>query len=232
MDKMDFVYICKPGDNEELRYSIRSVVANFPNSNVWVVGGRPEWYLGSYVAVEQDRTKYTNARNNLKAIVNTPEISERFVLMNDDFYILNPVDEIPYMHGGLLQDKIDKREESTGRNGYTALLKQTMSLLQQRRLQKPILNYELHVPMVMEKSKLRRIVLGVGLWRSMYGNLADVGGIEMQDVKVYADISLLPESYDINNLTSDYLSSDDSTFDIIHEKILSSRFPTPSVYEK
>lgn len=229
---MDFVYICKPGDNEELRYSIRSVVANFPNSNVWVVGGRPEWYLGSYVAVEQDRTKYVNARNNMKAIINTPEISEQFILMNDDFYILNPVDEIPYMHGGLLQDKINKRDESIGNNGYTALLKQTLSLLQQRKVKDPILNYELHVPMPMEKKKLRRIVLGVGLWRSMYGNLAEVGGIEMQDVKVYADTELMSESYDINNLNSDYISSDDRTFDIIYEKILSSRFPTASIYEK
>ena len=48
---MDFVYICKEGVNEELKYSIRSVVESFPESNIWVVGGKPDWYTGNYIQV-------------------------------------------------------------------------------------------------------------------------------------------------------------------------------------
>jgi hypothetical protein len=72
---MDFVYICKDGINEELRYSIRSVVESFPDSNIWVVGGKPDWYVGNYIKVDQKLTKYKNALYNLKAITESEEIS-------------------------------------------------------------------------------------------------------------------------------------------------------------
>ena len=62
---MDLVYICGPGDNEELRYSIRSAVKNLKFDNLWVVGGKPKWYVGNYLEVIQNKSKYTNARNNL-----------------------------------------------------------------------------------------------------------------------------------------------------------------------
>ena len=61
---MDFVYICKDGVNEELKYSIRSVVESFPEAIVWVVGGKPDWYIGNYIKVEQKESKYKNTRIN------------------------------------------------------------------------------------------------------------------------------------------------------------------------
>ena len=88
---MDLVYICRSGDNEELRYSIRSMVANVPHDNLWVVGGKPSWYIGKHIPVKQSDDKYDNARNNLKAIVESSEISDRFILVNDDFYVTKPI---------------------------------------------------------------------------------------------------------------------------------------------
>ena len=38
---MNFIYICRVGENEELRYSIRSVLNSFPEANIWVIGGKP-----------------------------------------------------------------------------------------------------------------------------------------------------------------------------------------------
>ena len=64
---MDFVYICKSGDNEELRYSIRSVINSFPEAKVWLVGGKPNWYSGDFIEVDQRHHKYANAINNLQA---------------------------------------------------------------------------------------------------------------------------------------------------------------------
>jgi hypothetical protein len=85
---MDFVYICKDGINEELKYSIRSVVESFPEATIWVVGGKPDWYTGNYIKVEQKESKYKNAVKNLETICFSEEISQSFVLMNDDFYII------------------------------------------------------------------------------------------------------------------------------------------------
>jgi hypothetical protein len=227
---LDLVYICGPGDNEELRYSIRSAVKNLKFDNLWVVGGKPDWYVGNYLEVIQNKSKYANARNNLRAICNSSKISDSFILMNDDFYIMNKVDNVPYMHGGLLADKIKKYENLTGNTRYVLMLKRTLLSLS-RRKNKDVLDYELHVPMVMEKEKLLAIVELPDLWRSRYGNTFDVGGIEIDDVKVYSFGALTKKSYDINNLKYDYLSSNNDSFEMIKDKILNINFADKTAYE-
>ena len=87
----DFVYICKSGENHELKYSIRSVIKYFPNANIWVVGGKPNWYIGNYIELKQSGAKYKNAYENLKLISNSDQISNDFYLMNDDFYIIKDI---------------------------------------------------------------------------------------------------------------------------------------------
>jgi hypothetical protein len=227
---MDVVYICKAGDNEELKYSIRSVVKNLKFSNIWVVGGKPDWYVGNYISVPQDKSKYTNARNNLRAICRSIDISDSFILMNDDFYVVNKVDSVPYMHGGLLVNKIKKYRDLTGETRYVAMLKKTLANLS-RRLKKDILDYELHVPMVMEKEKLSEVVEVPDFWRSRYGNLFDVGGTEIDDVKVYGYGGLTKNSYSLDVLRYDYLSSNDDSFELIKNKLLSVIFSDKTVYE-
>jgi hypothetical protein len=227
---MDLVYICKSGPNEELRYSIRSAVKNLKFDNLWVVGGKPGWYVGNHLEVIQNKSKYANARNNLRAICNSTEISDSFILMNDDFYIINKVDDVPYMHGGLLADKIAKYKNLTGDTRYVLMLKRTLSNLS-RRINKDVLDYELHVPMVMEKEKLLNVIELPDLWRSRYGNTFNVGGIEMDDVKVYSFGALTKKSYDINNLKYNYLSSNNDSFEMIKDKILNIDFADKTVYE-
>jgi hypothetical protein len=195
-----------------------------------VVGGKPNWYIGNYIEVAQNKSKYVNARNNLRAICSSPEISDSFILMNDDFYIMNKVDNVPYMHGGLLADKITKYKILTGDTRYVLMLKRTLSNLS-RRINKDVLDYELHVPMVMEKEKLLNVIELPDLWRSRYGNTFNVGGIEMDDVKVYSFGALTKKSYDINNLKYNYLSSNNDSFEMIKDKILNIDFADKTVYE-
>ena len=232
MDKdMDLVYICRDGENEELRYSIRSAVKNLPHDKIWVVGGKPDWYTGNYIEVSQTRSKYSNARNNLKAICNSELISESFIFMNDDFYIINKVDSVPYMYSGTLDKKIKVREDLFSGNSYTGLLRQTLNGLF-RKTKAIVLDYELHVPMIMEKKKLSKVLMFSGLWRSVYGNTFKVGGIKVRDVKVYSkNNKFYSNGYDINNLEYDYLSSNDDSFEIVKEKVLNKRFKTKSIYE-
>jgi hypothetical protein len=231
INNMDLVYICRNGENEELRYSIRSAVKNLPHDKIWVVGGKPHWYTGNYIQVDQERNKYSNARKNLRALAGSDEISESFILMNDDFYILNKIDSVPYMHAKTLDEKIRIREDLFTGNSYNRLLRQTMKGLH-RKVNGPILDYELHVPMIMEKKKLLDVLDFMGLWRSTYGNLFDVGGIEMTDVKVYVESSVFyPNSYKLDNLKYDYLSSSDDSFELVRSTILEKLFNTKSIYE-
>lgn len=230
--ELTFVYICRAGENEELRYSIRSVVKNFPTAKIWVVGEPPKWYDGDYIKVKQDGTKYRNAFNNLRAIANSPSIPEKFIVMNDDFYILSETDPYLYFQEGLLEDKYNTYFDYYQRSSYTKKLGDTMGKLKKMGYANPI-SYELHVPFPVEKWKLARVSRYENyLWRSMYGNMFEVGGDVMNDVKVYATTKINSKGYDYKNLESPYLSSDDTSFQILLTKVLKKRFNKKTIYEK
>ena len=230
---MDFVYICKDGDNEELRYSIRSVDASFPEANIWVVGGKPGWYVGNYIKVPQNLTKYKNAFYNLKSITESEAISESFVLMNDDFYIVKKIDSINTYHGGSLLEKIKLYQKINSNSGYTRKLSATYKKVVSLGIENA-LDYELHVPMIMEKEKLKEILKYQDqfLWRSIYGNLFNVGGEQIEDVKVYTKGPLVLKSYNLKKEEHIYLSSADTSFDLILNNILKEQFITKTKYEK
>jgi hypothetical protein len=230
---MDFVYICKDGNNEELRYSIRSVVESFPDSNIWVVGGKPTWYVGNYIEVNQNLSKYRNAIENLKALCNSEDISDTFVLMNDDFYIIKNIDSIKDYHGGPLLEKINLYQKLNSNSNYTRKLAATYKKIKSLGIENP-LDYELHIPMVMEKEKLKQTLQNnyQFLWRSIYGNVFDVGGEQMEDVKVYVKGPLVLKSYNIKKDDHIYLSSADTSFDILFNNILKKQFNLKTKYER
>jgi len=230
---MDFVYICKDGNNEELRYSIRSVVESFPYSNIWIIGGKPDWYIGNYIEIDQSQNKYKNAVENLKNICSSSQISNSFILMNDDFYIIDKIDSIKTFHGGYLLDKINLYQKLNSNSNYTRKLNATYKRLKGIGIDDP-LDYELHIPMVMEKEKLQEVLNNNDqfLWRSMYGNIFKVGGSEMKDVKVYGSGPLVPKSYNLNVDNHTFLSSADSSFNIIWNKILKVKFKQKTKFEK
>lgn len=229
---MDFVYICRDGENEELRYSIRSVLLSFPEAKVWVVGGKPKWYSGNHVFLEQDNNKYVNAVNNLKAVCNTPDISDNFILMNDDFFIIKKIETIEQFYNGLLFEKIDKFIKITGSSMYIKKLITTNNKLNKLGFTKP-LDYELHVPMPMHKAGLLYILNEYPecLWRSMYGNLFNVGGSQMEDVKVYKNKRHAARSAQITK-NSIYLSTEDTGLTIMVDNIFKELLTNPSPYEQ
>ena len=229
---MDFVYICRDGENEELRYSIRSVLLSFPEAKVWVVGGKPKWYSGNHVFLEQDNNKYVNAVNNLKAVCDTSDISDNFILMNDDFFIIKKIETIEQFYNGLLSEKIDKFIKITGSSMYIKKLITTNNKLNKLGFTKP-LDYELHVPMPMHKAGLLYILNEYPecLWRSMYGNLFNVGGSQMEDVKVYKNKRHAARSAQITK-NSIYLSTEDTGLTIMVDNIFKELLTNPSPYEQ
>jgi hypothetical protein len=221
---MDLVYICRDGDNEELRYSIRSAVANIPHDNIWVFGGKPDWYIGNHVRLKQIGLKYDNARSNLASITRHYDVSDDFILMNDDFFAIRPVEKVENYHRGTLSEHIELIKTS---NGYRALVQETYDVLTYLGYEDP-LSYELHIPMIMNKEKLAKVIRTVGLWRSNYGNMYNVGGERRDDVKVHNHVSL-----DIViNSPLPYISTFEDTFQGVLDSYLRDAFPEPSKYEK
>lgn len=233
---MDLVYVCRDGDNEELRYSIRSAVANLKHDNIWVVGGKPDWYTGNYVAVPQRHSKYENVRANLYAIVNSTDISDDFILMNDDFFILSKIVRLGTYHAGHIRDRIKELQARYRASAYITILKNSLRHLMRLGIPNP-LNYALHVPFTMNKDKLKPLLELDVSWRTVYGNLYYKGGIEVnslnesgKDVKVYTRLGQVQEQPK-NTLSKKFLSSQDDSFETVLPRLIT-LFPNPSQYEK
>jgi hypothetical protein len=229
---MDIVYICRPGENEELRYSIRSVVKNLSCNNLWVVGKKPSWYTGNFinVAIKDRNSKYNNARLNLETLCSDKRISNDFILMNDDFYVMKPVTSVDYFYDQTLLEKAEYHEANVPKSSYTKLLYNTYDKLQAMDIEEP-LNYELHIPMVMNKYLLKPLLKYKNtLWRSMYGNMHNVGGSQTMDVKVYSPGGIR-KGFDYRGKDLTFLSSMDNYFEFMKKDLLHKKFPDPSVYE-
>ena len=229
---MDYVYICRSGENEELRYSIRSVAKHATYDNIWVIGSKPDWYIGNYIEVDDIGNKFDNITNCYRVLPSIGALSDDFVLMNDDFFILKQIDNIEYFHGGFLYNKINRFKQLSRGSAYIKKLMVTEQTLKDYNVESP-LDYELHVPMVMNKQKLKTIIDKDQncLWRSLYGNLFNVGGTETTDVKIYHSNANQSISYKITN-DSIYASTDDITFKELWATNLKKSFPHKTIYEK
>lgn len=225
---MDVVYVCRAGENEELRYSIRSVLENASVDNVWVIGGKPDWYGGNFVKVRDIGGKFKNIRNCIRVACETPEISEDFILMNDDFFILRNQNLGVYYYGGVLNKRYEEHLKLAGPNEYASLLYRTDAVLKKRGIKDP-LNYDIHVHMPINKAKMLQVVHLPYSIRSYYGNIFNVGGIDIEDVKVYSHPLFQETSAAIDEDTP-FISTEDSSITEVMD-MLAERFPNPSQYE-
>jgi hypothetical protein len=226
-----FVYTCKIGNNEELRYSLRSIEAFYPDADVWVVGGKPDWYAGNFIPVAQTFTSYSNVKNSLAAVCKNKNIPDDIVVMNDDFIFVRKVEHIKHYYGGTLSDKILIYRKHKASPSYIRQLIDLYRFLKRR--SKTLLDFELHVPMPVSKTLLAKIVNDEVMWRSNYGNrfvLEDT--IEqIDDVKVYNGGNLSFKSYDYLSGEYPFISTQDNSFDTVYNNLLKDLFPKKSKYE-
>jgi hypothetical protein len=67
----------------------------------------------------------------------------------------------------------------------------------------------------------------------MYGNLFDIGGTEVDDVKFHRMATRKwTKSPDLNTMDFEYLSTGDESFPEVYEYILKDMFSEPSQFEK
>ena len=141
--------------------------------------------------------------------------------MNDDFYILKPSKVYKYFDG-LLIDKIDNHSQKYGNSSYARALRGAVKALSSKGICQP-LNYEVHMPMALNKAKLAQ-VLDLSLSpRSLYGNIFISDGVELKDVKIYKDTN----NYD---MSANLISSEDNSFSLIKDQ-LHELFSNPSEFE-
>ena len=224
----DIVYILKETlDTDELRYSLRSVEANFPHRFVWFVGGQPAGFKPDRALPHQQTgaNKWEHIRSSMLRIAREPELSEEFFLFNDDFYVMK-------LQTGKFVNFTDKsltwRIEDLKRthiilNPYGHTLVKAREELKIKG--KPLDNYEVHLPMLFNKALVPTVLkCSSPQMRSIYGNINEIEHIQHDDVKVY-DFDTVPDD-------PDYLSTTDKTF--TQGKVgeyIRKTFPNPSRFE-
>ena len=227
-DVVYFVKECKA--NEELRWSLRTVAANFPVRKVWFYGGRPKYLKpDEHVKVAQNQpTKWQNVAMMIRMVCENPEITDDWWLFNDDFFIMQPTGgiEAPY-NGDLYRHIVDiENRHGMSATAYTRELRLTAQELERRGL--PVLNYAIHMPMLINKEKALATLESFQdypMFRSLYGNLNKIGGTDMKDCKC----STLARGYDEE---AAFLSTEDAAF--MRGKVgefIRGRFPERSRYE-
>lgn len=232
---MDILYTLKNCSNcDELTYSLRSLV-NLPHDRVFIVGGCPNNINKSkviHIKTEQNSTKWKNSTENVKKACADARLSDDFILMNDDFFILRQVAN-PVQEFNIAWDTMQKLYDSSLARGAACAnwykgMKETKDLLQKQGISDPLC-YDLHTPFVFNKAKFLKIFDIAGIndidvlhWRSVYGNLYLKDTQFIEDVKVRTANDFKQDSK--------FISCSDSGFGII-KPILNKLFPNKSEYE-
>ena len=226
----DVVYVLREtsNDNAELRWSLRSL-QNLPHRQVWIVGHKPSWVRNvEHIPRAQDgRSKYEVQRRHLAKACQNKELSDVFYLFNDDFFVVGRVPSVPVMHRGPML----AAHPVTGKSRWLSGIRETAMLLRNWGYENP-LSYELHVPLPVVKQAmgdvLRRIPTvrhGVQM-RSAYGNVADIGGVVSDDVKIGAMDATIPKG-------AVFVSTSDRSWnDGAIGAALRDRFESPGGYEQ
>ena len=230
---MDIVYVVKDAVyNEELQYSLRSVEKNFPHNRVWFFGGRPIGvHPDKQVIVNQVwRTKWDNVRNMLRMIADNEEITDDFVLFNDDFFVMKPVKTLPPYKWKSMESicKWVEEQNNNRASSYTKNLRGVARELEE--FQFPTDNYVLHMPMVFNKKKLLNaldVFPNTKSPRSVYGNMYCTKKAKThKDVKIFRARTEPPKD-------SDFLSTEDFAFKNGKAgEYIKSCFPNKSRFEK
>lgn len=205
----DIVYILRPGPcTEELKYSLRSVEANFPHRKVWFVCGKPDglepdgWIKHSQCG----DSKWALIRSSMYEAIKCPDITDDFYLFNDDFFVMRPFkgEFINYVDGTLTERIEQFRLEFPWLSPYARTLQKAREEL--KCLGKGELNFDVHLPMLFNKELAARSIntCSSPQMRSVYGNYNAVPFVEHKDVKVHDFISVPSDP--------DFLSTNDESF--------------------
>lgn len=224
---MDVIYPVKPGDdNEPLRYSLRSLT-NLPHDRVWIVGHKPTWVHGVEFIPGNHSGYHANVYNNIRLACEHPDVADEIIVMNDDFVVTEPVERVQVFYRGTLDDHLNIPRVKRG-GWWKDSLTTTLICLQAHGIENPI-SYELHVPLPVDKAAMAQTLQqfqhvtpdNPPQWRTLVGNMHDLGGKQRQDVKAYHG----------GELHRPFHSTEPRSFPAFRDK-LATMFPEPSRYER
>lgn len=237
---MDIVYALGSGsnwDNNELRYSLRSVDKYVNHvGNVYLIGEKPKWIKNIIHIPMNDRPgvewKEFNIMQKILRACATPALSREFIFMNDDHFLLHVIPPLPfYYQQTLLSSMFKRRVQDT----YHKALDNTYQALMRRDYN--VINYDIHVPIIYDKNLFADTVLsydwntapGGYVIKSLYCNTLGVKGQEVMDLKIKERMDCF--KLEALTLGRKFFSIDDSSINLDMGTYLQYLYPIKSKYE-
>jgi hypothetical protein len=212
-------------NNMELRYCLRGIEKHLTGyRNIWIIGERPEWLqnINHIPHTDESSVSDRNIYEKLRAACSHPDISDTYLMMNDDHFLLWHFDitTFPNYYMSTLEKYANRRND-----GYGQRCQNTLHYLKENG--HAIKHFDIHYPILYNKKAFLDTV-GQMPWgeqsfiiKSAYANMNKVSGTE---VKEDSKITYLPTNQPVF-----------STYPHVKhaiQRFLKEQFPTPSRYEK
>lgn len=227
----DLVWLVRPGANEELRYSMRSVLANLPHGRVWVIGQPPDWCTAPTIRPRHVRVdKHKSTSLAMRVACKDPRISDPFIYLNDDFFLREPVGVLEVLDLGPLRARVDHFNATGNASRWAIGHRETLAVLVAAGYDEPKC-FEAHVPLVIHKAAMLQaldLAKGCGARtphkRTIYATLARLESRTVKDPKVLSADAPMPEG--------PWVSTSDKTFTGAVGAAIRAAFPDPSPFER
>lgn len=207
--QVDLVVRVGPTYDDQLRYTIRSLTANLPHARLFTAGCRPHWTECEHLDVDVPVIpgKFAHAYAVLRAILAAEHLTKSVVIVDDDMYLMRPLDMLPEYHRGPLSGI---SVTSSRRPALAAMI---------ATLGPDALCRDLHVPTLVDRARLTAQLDALpprrrdrAWWRTLHGG----GCTESVDAKVREAGDPVP--------AGDWLSSSDRSWPWVRE-LVALRFP-------
>lgn len=199
---------------EDLKYSIRSVIKNFPYSQILILGDKPSWFK------ETERITHIPSVNNktsswtlgwvpfqhMLTLIKNAKFDD-FILFNDDFYVTKKIDEFYDM----CRSEADYELRARVNRVYNKRTMQSLKFTKSKKY------FNLHAPMRMKVSRLKSLL---DWWlksnvkdldfRTLYGNLYIEDYSKLVEVADFKSSFIRPDLLDPT--LRDYYSTSSSDF--------------------
>lgn len=197
---MDWIVPLRQGnDNPELRYALRTWVQNGglgDDDRLVTVGFCPTWLKPDlHLPGNEHRTGPINVWCNVRDACLSGELSEHAIIANDDFFLIAPVDPKVIYYRAALSEHI--RALPAHVTWWSQSLRLTLAYLRRHGVEAPR-SYELHRPLLVQTETMGELLAAAwhgGIppqFRSIYGNLANIGGEQSRDGKVVTRANFPP----------------------------------------
>ena len=169
-------------ENNELRYSLRSLEKFIGDTDVTIAGSAPEWLNISkvqYIPMPEP-PKNRLFRVGTKLVAALPYLPDNFIYMNDDYIIMKPIEYFEPIYCNTVRHRISQEMNASHISVHIRGAQNTLEALSD--FTDEPLDYDSHSPFPMMRDLVFNMAAVFPFWNDMqlkciYGNFFKVGGI-------------------------------------------------------